>query len=129
MKKIVIFTLAMIISIATYSQDFYKVIKSNFVKYEYDEWVCKKTVYPEDLYIVVDGDEIKINNAKSSVYKAYGNSEKKVFSNHTSNTFNAIDRNGKDCHIIIKRSTSGAGSSVSIFYFEDALGFEYILDN
>jgi hypothetical protein len=76
----------------------------------------------------LDGDKVKINNGQKSVFLTYGNPEKNTYPNHIATTYNAISKDGKDCSVITKTNYQSSAVSISIFYFQDGVGFEYILE-
>ncbi len=117
----------MVISFATYSQNYYEVTSCRLLIYETGDWKSKKTTFPKDMYIKIDEQNISINNENESNYDIYGDCEKTNHTKHTTYTWSAYDKEGNDCTIMLKINKKSKASSISIYYFEDLYGFEYYL--
>ena len=126
MKKLIL--LLTFIGIATYchSQTFKKVFKSVYSEYRNGEWVDELVKYPDELYLIMDGNEITINNQTEAKYKTYGDVRRTYYTTHTANFWNALDKNGRNCTLLMKTSESSTSISISIIY--RGYCYEYITE-
>lgn len=128
MRKLLMLLTFVAISTISYAQSFYKVERSAYLKYEDGEWIEKKKLYPTQMYIIIEDGKITITNQNNSVYMTIGDYEKSIHQYHTTHTWKAIDKDGDYCTIMLKQSKSSGAYSLSVYYFESLLGFEYNLE-
>jgi hypothetical protein len=128
MKKL--FALLITLSIATYchAQKFYKVYKATYMEYTNHEWVDVRTNYPEKMYVIMDGYNIKITNEYESKYITYGDGETTTYPTHQTFSWSCYDANGNNCDFMIKKFNEGS-TYVYITYLSKGYAFEYQIDN
>lgn len=125
MRKLLMLLTFVAISTISYAQSFYRVERSAYLKYEDGKWVEKKNQYPTEMYIIIDDGKITITNQNNSVFLTIGEYEKSMYETHTTYTWKAIDKDGDYCTIMLKQKKYSNAQSISIYYFESSLGFEY----
>lgn len=124
MKKIALIWMGLILTFAGYSQSFNKVFKSEYLTYVDGEWVVQESAKPEAMYVILDGYNIKINNAHHSKYKTYGTPEKSIHEDFVCYSWGCVDDNGKDCTFMLK--DYGSKGSIMIFaYLPAGYAFQY----
>ena len=129
MKKLSLLLIAIVLSIASYSQaTFYKVTHTYYRVYENDRWVDEKdhNTMNEDLYAIVDGSKIRFTNNAESSFVTYGSPKENDYGTHTTTTWNAYDKSGRECYLMIKQSsTESTNASILIMY--DSQSFEFLI--
>lgn len=96
MKKIILLLVFAITSVISYSQNFNKVYRASYIKYEGGRWVDDVTRYPENMFLILDGSEVKITNESESKYITYGNPKITKYETHNCSTWSAYDQKGRD---------------------------------
>lgn len=129
MRKLSLLLIAIVLSFASYSQTFYRIIHSAYSEYEYGSWVKKldRDNTDENLYAIVDGSSIKFNNESKTSFITYGEAEHDDYGDHKTSTWSAYDKNGERCYVMIKVSNINIeNASIIIAYVgNDARSFEY----
>lgn len=130
MKKIKLLLLFLVISLVGFSQNFNKVYKSTCLKYSYQQqkWNDVMAKYPENMYITINGNDIKINNESQSHFKTYGVPEKSTYETHLAYSWDCLDKEGNSCTFIMKKFNSG-DLVLSFLYSSEKIMFEYIIEN
>lgn len=126
MKKYILTISLMLSAVFCYSQDFNKVYRATVYFYRYGEWVKGESNYPERMYVILDGYNIKITNESESRYVTYGNPSKNKTSEYEANTWNAYDKKGDQCLFIIKKYYAYERLEMTILY--EGIALEYIVD-
>lgn len=127
MKKLLLLLLVSISTI-TYAQKFSKVYRASLLIYENNEWVTKKNIYPKSIMIITNGNSVKITNENESSYMTYGEMEKKSYETFECYSWDAYDKEGKQCEIIIKDFEKEKIKVFMVMYYKDSLGFEYEME-
>ena len=125
MKKISLLILSALFATVSFSQDFNKVYRCSYIKYVNERWVDESTNYPEGMYIFLDGNEIKITNDKQSKFVTYGNPVQKKYEGYVCNTWDAYDKEGRDCQFIMKYFYEKKIYVFMFMYYKYNTGFEY----
>lgn len=125
MKKYLLI-ISLLLSGVCYSQNFNKVYCATPYYYQYGEWVKGKTNYPERMFVIIDGYNIKITNEAESRYITYGNPTKNTTSEYESYTWDCYDKDGSQCIFIMKKYY-GYERTVMTFMI-DKLALEYIVE-
>jgi len=99
MKKIALLAVGLTLTLLSYSQSFYRVVRSAKCEYENNEWVTKHTSRPTDEFVIVNKTNITISKYK---FKVYGEYEKSISNDHTTYTWNCINGEGKKCYFMMK---------------------------
>jgi hypothetical protein len=126
MKKLLAIITFMAISTYCHSQTFKKVFKSIYSEYKNNEWVDQLVNYPDALYLILNGNEITINNQTEAKYVTYGDVRRTYYPTHTASFWNALDKNGRSCTILMKTSENSNSISLSILYY--GYCYEYITE-
>jgi hypothetical protein len=127
MKKLLL-VLLVSLSTITYAQKFSKVYRASLIAYENEAWVTKQNVYPKSIMVITNGNSIKITNENESSYMTYGEMEKKSYETFECYSWNAYDKEGKQCEIIIKYFEKEKIKVFMVMYYKDSLGFEYEIE-
>ena len=125
MKKYLLL-ISLMLSGVCYSQSFNKVYMATPYYYQYGDWVKGESNYPERMYIILDGYNIKITNDAESKYVTYGNPVKNTTKEYTSQSWNAYDKDGKQCLFIMKSYFGYERMVMSVLY--DKIALEFIVD-
>jgi hypothetical protein len=125
MKKYLLL-ISLMLSGVCYSQSFNKVYCATPYLYQYGEWVKGESNYPERMYVIIDGYNIKVTNQAESKYVTYGSPTNKTTSEYESYTWDAYDKNGTQCIFIIKKYF-GYERKIMTFIV-DKFAIEYIVD-
>ena len=124
--RYLLLVISILLTNIAFSQNFNKVYKSSYLIYEYGKWQTQQSLYPEGLYIILDGNEIKITNNKESKYITYGIPEKTKTDEYEYSIWNAYDKEGNSCSFIMKKFYNSDGFIMSFVYKYYA--FEYITE-
>lgn len=128
MKKLLTLIAFLTITNSGYSQSFRKVQKSIYIEYINGRWVESLVKYPDDMYIMMYKNEISINNQSDAKYYTYGSPERQYFYTHTTYTWDAYDKKGRNCTIMMKTSESSSVMNLEVLYLRESYGFEYITE-
>ena len=128
MKKIKALFILLCISTISYSQSFNKVTKAIYLEYDGVDWNEKSSQEPKNMYVILKDYEVTINNVSESKYMTYGNSEKVVKKDYVMKTWNAIDKDGKDCRFGMEFLNDYPKVTIFFIYY-DKYAFEYICEN
>jgi len=128
MKKTILVIAFLTIATFGYSQSFSKVYKSIYIEYINGSWVERLSKYPDDMYVMFNKNEISINNESEAKYYTYGNSQKQYFYDHTTYTWNAFDKRGNSCVIMMKTSPTSPTTNLEVLYLKYNYGYEYIME-
>lgn len=126
MKKFILLIICFVTT-NCFSQDFYKVKKSILQVHNGYEWVDKKVLYPDGMFIIVKDSEIKITNRSESKYITYGDVKEKRFTTHTTYIWDCYNEDGKDCLFMMKISNRETNDVSFNFVFGD-FTYEYIAE-
>ena len=127
MKKLLLLLLVFI-STTTYAQKFSKVYRASLLVYENDSWITKQNVYPKSIMVITKGNSVKITNEAESSYMTYGEMEKKSYETFECYSWDAYDKDGKQCEIIIKDFYKEKIKVFMVMYYNDSVGFEYEIE-
>ena len=125
MKKYLLL-ISLMLSGVCYSQSFNKVYMATPYFYRYGEWVKGETNYPERMYIILEGSIVKITNEDDSKYVTYGNPTKNTTKDYTSQSWDAYDKDGKQCLFVMKNYFSYERMIMNVIY--DKIALEFIVD-
>jgi hypothetical protein len=107
----------------SFSQSFDKVEKAIVYSYQNDNWVTEQTTYPERMFIIIEGSEIRITNKTESKFVTYGYPKKENTKDYESNTWDAYDKDGVSCRFSITNYYNYEGYSVFIMYNRAAIQY------
>lgn len=93
--------IAILLPLSIFSQSRFKVTKCSSDLYMGGSWVTFQTNYPKTMLLDVDGNVFRINNADHSVYTLTGDSTVNNYPEYITYTWNAYDKDHKDCHAMI----------------------------
>lgn len=127
MKKVTLMMVAILISAITFSQTFYKVSKCSYSTYDNDRWTTQQNTYPERMFVIMNKSNVKITNEVESNFIMYGEVETKNYSTHTAYTWDAYDKEGKQCSLIFKISKNDASGNCYLSVLYGLYCFEYTL--
>jgi len=131
MRKLSLLLIAIVLSFASYSQTFYKVLKSSYMVYENNAWVKKlsrdNTI--DNLYAIVDEEKIKFTNESETSFVTYGDAARDTYANHKTSTWSAFDKYGEKCYIMIKYPIipNGEMSIIIAYIGDEGKSFEYVV--
>lgn len=129
MKKIKLLAIGILLSAIAVAQTPYKVLQASSIKWDGYNWNKIKKNFPENMYIVIDGSTISINNDSKSKFFTYGEVEEKKYNTHTSYSWSAIDSKADDCTIIMKMPVSNEDEkSILVIYKDGLIGLEFIIN-
>jgi hypothetical protein len=124
MKKVSkILAILLFITTIGFSQNFNKVYKANNYYYANGDWNLLESNYPERVFIITDKNIIKITNQSESRYATYGDAMKLEKADYQQMSWNAYDKDGKSCRIVIKNYHAYDRFSMDIIYDNYALQF------
>jgi hypothetical protein len=126
MKKLTLIAFALFLFNAVNAQTFNKVIKATAYKYQNDEWVEIESSSPERMFIIIEGYNIKITNQEQASIITYGDADTKKTSEYQSSTWDAYDKDGKQCLFTIKKYYAYERFIISIMYSKYLI--EYIVE-
>lgn len=126
MKKL-LFILFCLVSFASKSQTFYKVLQSEYKIYEDDKWVEIQKEQPESMFVIINNSKISITNAAKTVIVTYGEVEKKKYDTHEVAMWDSYDNDGKSCKTILKYAKGDDQVQMSIYYKESNIVFIYTI--
>jgi hypothetical protein len=129
MKKIKLVLLSILICSIAFSQNFNHIYKSVYSEFNGYEWVTKSSAFPTDMYLVLNGNDISINNNDNSKFKTYGSSTKDEYDTHTCYSWRCVDKDGRDCMFLMKRYKSPVFFVMSFVYSDKRQMFDYIMYN
>lgn len=127
MKKIKLIIVLLLICSVSIAQKFNKVYKSTLLHYENNDWVEVMKKYPQDMYIVFDGKDIRINNTDESHYITIGEYKKNEYKTHTCYTWECMDRKGISCNFMMKSFEDGSWIFCFVYPREHKM-FEYQIE-
>ena len=127
MKKLLLCLFAVLSFYFGKTQDFYKVDMCTYQIYtEENGWVVKQTTYPENIFVIIKNNNIKITNSSKSSYVTFGEPKKTVYERHTATSWDSYDDEGKNCKVMIKTMNNESNlATLTILY--DGFCFEYRL--
>jgi len=125
MKKVSTLLIGLFMTFTSFSQSFQKVAKAVAYSYINNEWVTDRTTYPETMYVIINGSEIKVTNKTESKYITYGYPKKENTSEYESNTWDAYDQDGDPCSFSMTRYYETEGYSIFVMYKRVAV--QYII--
>lgn len=101
MKKVLLFT-CLLITVQSFAQRNYTVNKVTIkVKNIYGRFFDYQITRPNDMYLVVDKNHIKVDNESRSSYTTFGETIKRTTSTYKEAEWKAIDEEGKYCRLSI----------------------------
>lgn len=124
MKKITLLAITLLLTITSFSQSFDKIIKATKLQWINEEWKIVSTGYPNDMFVIINQDEITIGNYK---FKTYDNPERNIYNTHICYTWKAINENAEKCIFMMKKFNSNLTSHMmySIVYTNSQIMYEY----
>ena len=100
MKKLSLMVVGLLLTVLSYSQDFYRVVRATTMEYRDTNWVNLETQYPSDLFIIMKEYDVKIGTAK---FRTYDAPEKTTYSDHITYSWECIDAEGINCVYMMKQ--------------------------
>ena len=100
MKRLSLMVVGLLLTAISYSQDFYRVLRSTQLEYKDSTWVELATQYPKDLFIIMKGYDLTIGTVK---FKTYDDVEKINYTDHITYTWKCIDADGNNCLYMMKQ--------------------------
>lgn len=128
MKKAKLLFISILFYSIAFSQEFYKIERASLFLYVDEAWKNVATEYPANMFLNINGSDIRFNNDDKSHYKTYGNSEKTTYQTHTCYSWNCMDKEGKDCTFLIKKFKDGTKIVCFLYSFDRKL-YEYTIEN
>jgi len=128
MKKLFLVVSLLLLTTFCHSQSFDKVVKATLIKYIDGRWVDSESTYPEGMFIIMKGSEIKITNEGESKYVTYGEYKKTSYNDYVCYSWNCYDKNGRDCIFMMKMPYDGKGMVLMFIYSSRNIGFEYVTE-
>lgn len=125
MKKLFITIIGIFILNASIAQSYNKVYKTTLIKYEYGEWVDQESNYPEKMFVILDGKEIKITNEPGTKIIVYGDADITKSPSGNVYSWRAYDKDGNDCLFLMKRFVSTGNTLFTISYISSGVGVEF----
>jgi hypothetical protein len=128
MKKILLIVSLLLVTTFCHSQSFNKVIKATFIKYVNGRWIDGESSYPDNMFIIMEGSEIKITNNVESKFVTYGECQKINNKDFTCYTWNCYDKKGNDCTFMMKKPYEGNTLVFMFIYSSINFGLEYVTE-
>lgn len=122
MKSKILVALLFVTTIG-FSQNFHKVYKANAYSYTNGDWSIIESNYPERVFVILDKSEIKVTNQSESRYVTYGDANTLKKSEYEQTSWNAYDKDGKSCKIVLKLYYGYDRFSMDVIYDEYAVQF------
>ena len=124
MKQIKLLLIGLLLSISSFAQQFYKVLDASYATYTDDYgWKTQSTNIPKHIFAIFNDRTIKITNEDESLFVTYGEPLIKTYSTHTATIWDAYDKQGRDCTVMIRSSNTSC--VLSIIY--NRVSFDYTL--
>jgi len=102
MKKIILSFVLILISLFSFSQNFYKVESCRIENYINEKWVTIETTYPKKMFVIIKGSNIKVTNEAGSLFQTYGEMFKESYPTHIAYVWRGYDDEGKEVFIFLK---------------------------
>ena len=128
MKKLLLVVTLLLVTTFCYSQSFNKVYKATYIKYINGRWVDGESTYPESMFIIMEGSEIKITNESESKFITYGDYQKTSYNDFVCYSWNCYDKKGNDCTFMMKKPYEGKRMVLMFIYSSLNVGLEYITE-
>jgi hypothetical protein len=112
---------------SAHSQTFNKVYRSVLSYYQNGSWVQQTSEYPQNMYVIINGDDIRINNVDQSHYITFGNPQKDAYESHTCYTWDCMDKKGESCLFMMKQFKNSQ-FVFTFVYMQDKTMFEYVIE-
>lgn len=109
MKKVSLMVVGLLLTVISYSQNFYRVVRATQLEYRDTGWVELESQYPKDLFFIMKDYDIKIGTAK---FRTYDDPEKVAYVDHTTYTWKCIDSEGNNCLYMMKQFDSRVSTHV-----------------
>jgi hypothetical protein len=117
--------IAILFPISSFAQYKYKVTRCNSHVYIRNEWKQFQENYPTKMFLTIDGSSFKINNEDHSVYTLYGEVKKEDYTNRTTYTWDAYDKDHQDCIAVLTQGISDSSTfSFTVFYEKECFNWE-----
>lgn len=131
MKKITLSIVAILFTLAGYTQDFYKVTNISALESRNNQWtIVESKQITEDLYVIFDGNKIKVAGSNIT-FMCHGESKANENDDCKSYTWEAYDREGDDCTIVIVNcfnTNAPKTMAVTFAYLENGRAVKYDLE-
>jgi hypothetical protein len=129
MKKVISLTIiASLFVMTSFAQTFDKVRKALYYTYEKEQWVAGTPTYPERMFIIIKGSEVRVTNKSDSKYITYGDNRHEKTSDYDSDTWDAYDEDGSTCTLMITKYFDVPGYSVFVMYADKNIAIQYITE-
>ena len=126
MKKIKLLLVALAVSLTSFSQTFYKVLQADYSTYtDVGGWKVQSTNIPKHIFVIVNGTAIKITNEDESLFVTYSQPIRTEYGTHYAIMWDAYDKKGIDCTIMLRVSYSDKPSCLSVIY--NRISFDYTI--
>lgn len=126
MKKVTLIVVSLLLTIISYSQNFYRVVQASKSKSEWNgtEWKTVSSSKPTDLFVISKDWNITIGEYKFRTYDDY---EKTTYENHVTYSWKCINGEGAKCTFMIKKFKPeiSSHSLYSILYSESGVMYDY----
>jgi hypothetical protein len=128
MKKVTLIVVCLLLTLFSYSQDFYRVVQASKSEWNGTEWKTVSSSKPTDLFIISKDWDITIGEYKFRTYDDY---EKTTFEDHVTYSWKCINGEGVKCIFMIKKFKPEISSHAlySVLYSESGVMFEYETEN
>jgi len=100
MKKLSLMVVGLLLTVISYSQDYYHIVRATQLEYRDTGWADIQTQYPKDLFLIITGYEIRVGKVK---YMTYDAPEKSTYSDHIVYSWKCIDPEGNNCMYMMKQ--------------------------
>jgi hypothetical protein len=124
MKKIITTLLAIFFCLNVFSQDIYKVIRCGVEEYINSTWVEKRFSEPDNMFVVVNGTNIKFTNQAETSLFTYGQKRERYFTNHKTLSWDAYDNKGSSL-VFMMKFPHQKSLSVQMLLMYDSYCFTY----
>lgn len=127
MKKLLLLLGFILTTLFATAQTFNKVTECRLEKYEGDKWVVFEKTYPESMFVIVKDKNIKITNQEEEEYEIYGKPDVSKYDSHYAYAWSAINKNAKNCHVMIKTSIEDSKIlEVAIFMGDIVYAYSFV---
>jgi hypothetical protein len=126
MKKIILLIALTLIATFTFAQSYNKVYKATYIQYINGRWVDGEYNYPDNMYIILNKNNIRITNNKNASYITYGSSTKKYYDGFECSSWDCYDVDGKSLTFIMKYFYEKKLWVMMFVY--NGYGYEYITE-
>lgn len=128
MKKLFLGFALTLIATLSHAQSFSRVIKASSIQYQNGSWVTTQTNYPESMFFIFNGSEVKITNESQSRFVTYGDPTRDYKGSCSSTTWKAYDKDGDRCSFMMFKCDDSRNMLITILYSRLDIGIEYVVE-